>query len=94
MPGRGGDYRTNIDIADGQWHHVAMAFEPGRLRLFVDGKAALDKALPESKPAEAGPIAIGQLVEGGIGCAGLIDELRFTARCARIHGAARRGPGP
>jgi len=78
MPGRGGDYRTNIDIADGQWHHVAMAFEPGRLRLFVDGKAALDKALPESKPAEAGPIAIGQLVEGGIGCAGLIDELRFT----------------
>lgn len=78
MPCRGGDYRTEVDIADGQWHHVAMLFEPGRLRLIVDGKVALDKPLPDSKPAEAGPIAIGQLVEGGIGCAGLIDELRFT----------------
>ncbi len=78
MPGRGGDYKTEVNIADGQWHHVAMTFEPGRLRLFVDGKVALDKPLPPSKPAEAGPIAIGQLVEGGIGCAGFIDEVRFT----------------
>ncbi len=78
MPGRGGDYQTEVHIADGQWHHVAMTFEPGRLRLMVDGKVALDKPLPPSKPAEAGPIAIGQLVEGTIGCAGLIDEVRFT----------------
>ncbi len=78
MPGRGGDYQTEVSIADGQWHHVVMVFEPGRLRLMVDGKVVLDKPLPPTKPAEAGPIAIGQLVEGTIGCAGLIDEVRFT----------------
>jgi type 1 glutamine amidotransferase/mono/diheme cytochrome c family protein len=79
MPGRGGDYRTEVDIADGQWHHVSMVFEPGRIRLEVDGKLALDKPLPAPlPPAEAGPMAIGQLVEGGIGCHGLIDEVRFT----------------
>lgn len=78
MPGRGGEYKTAVNIADDQWHHVAMVFEPGRLRLIVDGQTALDRPLPESKTAQPGPIAIGQLVEGTIGCRGLIDELRFT----------------
>ena len=79
MPGRGGDYRTEVNIVDGKWHHVSMIFEPGRLRLEVDGKLALDRPLPAAlPPAQAGPIAIGQLVEGTIGCAGRIDELRFT----------------
>ncbi len=79
MPGRGGDYQTEVNIADGQWHHVSMIFEPGRLRLEVDGKLALDRPLPAAlPPAEAGPIAFGQLVEGTLGCAGLIDEVRFT----------------
>lgn len=82
MPGRGGEYRSNVDIADGQWHHVAMVYESTRLRLFVDGKLAHDAKLPPAPEPRTSQdartsIAIGRLVEGGIGCAGLIDELRI-----------------
>lgn len=76
MPGRGGEYRTAVDIADGRWHHVGMVFEAARLRLFVDGRLALDKALPEpARNSTGGAIAFGRLVEAGLGCAGLIDDL-------------------
>jgi len=76
MPGRGGEHKTAVDIADGEWHHVGMVFEARRLRLYVDGKLALDRELPESpKPSAAGAILVGRLVEKGIGCAGFIDDL-------------------
>ena len=78
LPGRGGDYRSTVDIADGKWHHVAMTLEPQRIRMFVDGKLVLDKPLPgEPIASKNGAIAFGRLVEGTIGCAGVIDEVRF-----------------
>ena len=79
LPGRGGEYRTSVDICDGQWHELRMLMAADRLQLFVDGKPALDKALPPM-PASigSGALAIGQLVEGGVGCDGLIDEVLIT----------------
>ncbi len=80
MPGRGGEYKTAVDIADGGWHHVGMVFETQRLRLYVDGKLALDRPLPEPvKASTAGAIAVGRLVEKGIGCAGFLDDLTIRA---------------
>ena len=33
------------NIADGQWHFVAMQFEPTRIRLFVDGQPVADQVV-------------------------------------------------
>lgn len=80
LPGRGGDYGSGLAITDGRWHHVAAVMETDRLRLYVDGALARESPLPpEPGPAAAGGLAIGQLVEGGIGCRGLIDEVRVRA---------------
>ena len=80
LPGRGGEYRSAVDICDGQWHELAMELDDARLRLFVDGKRVLDEALPPAPASTAadGSLAIGRLAEGGIGCEGWIDEVTFT----------------
>jgi mono/diheme cytochrome c family protein/cytochrome c-type biogenesis protein CcmH/NrfF len=86
LPGRGGEYRSDVSIVDQSWHHVAMVLESGRLRLFVDGKSSLDKSLPEqTQVPAAGVLAVGQLVEGGIGCAGLIDEVRIRSAAIPVE---------
>ena len=77
--------RGGSDIADGKWHFVAMQFEPTRIRLFVDGKQVADQEVKAKdgafgsalKPAHE-ELAIGSLVDQGIGCDGVIDELRIS----------------
>jgi type 1 glutamine amidotransferase len=85
-PGLAPDHvRSTTDIADGQWHFVAMRFEPTRIRLFVDGKPVADQAVKAKeeafgasrKPAQ-GELAVGSLVDQGIGCDGVIDDLRIS----------------
>ncbi|HUR46936.1 MAG TPA: LamG-like jellyroll fold domain-containing protein, partial [Candidatus Saccharimonadales bacterium] len=79
QPGRGGDFRTDVNICDGQWHYLAAVVEPERVRLFVDGK--LVKSAP-AKPLQgmpiAGGLAFGTLVERSIGCDGVVDDVRFS----------------
>lgn len=85
-PGLAPDHvRGGGDIADGKWHFVAMQFEPTRIRLFVDGKqvadqevTAKDGAFGASPKAAQEELAIGSLVDQGIGCDGVIDELRIS----------------
>jgi hypothetical protein len=75
LPGQCGDFGSGIDICDNEWHHVAAVLEEKRIRLYVDG--VLTKDAPLSAPAEIpakGGLAFGRLVEGGIGCQGLVDE--------------------
>lgn len=93
MPGRGGEYRSEVDVCDARWHHVAMVLEEARLRLLVDAKLALDRPLPRENASRAGEtvLAVGRLVEGGLGCAGTIDELRLT-RAAAPPAAVPEGP--
>jgi type 1 glutamine amidotransferase len=79
MPGMQPDHvRSTNDIADGQWHHLAMTYEPSRVRLFVDGKQVVDQAI-ERRDRNAksvdGDLAIGSLVERSLGCDGLVDEV-------------------
>ena len=88
MPGRGGEYKSSADIADGRWHALAAILEEDRARLFVDGRLVLDAPVPplRGNPAPGG-LAFGRLVEGGIGCDGLVDEVRLsnTARVIAKH---------
>lgn len=63
-------------ICDNQWHHVAMILEPARIRLFVDAKLVADQAHQRNdKATEPGKLALASLVDGGIGCSGIVDEV-------------------
>ena len=93
LPGCGGEYRSDVNIADDRWHHVAMTLEAKRIRLFVDGKQVVEKALPkEFEASKNGAMAIGRLAEGGIGCAGLIDEVRIRTGAHAIDGLPEKAP--
>lgn len=93
LPGCGGEYRTGVDIVDGQWHHVAMSLEAKRIRLFVDGKQHIDRPLPsEFAAGNVRSIAIGRLVEGGIGNVGLIDEVRIRRGAHIINAVPDKAP--
>lgn len=93
-PGLAPDHvRSTTDIADGKWHFIAMQFEPARIRLFVDGKQFADQEVKTKdgafssspKPAQE-ELAIGSLVDQGIGCDGVIDELRISRGLRSISG--------
>lgn len=79
QPGRGGNVQSGVNICDGQWHALAAVLEPDRVRLFVDGKLVKDApAKPLSGSPAPGSLAIGRLVEGGLGCDGAIDDVRIS----------------
>ncbi len=67
------------DITDGKPHDLAAILQPDRVRLFVDGKLALDMpAKPLTGTAKQGRFAIAQLVGGTLGCDGVIETVRLT----------------
>lgn len=78
LPARGGEFKSEVSIVDGKWHLVSMQLDLDRVILYIDGVKALDAPLKGgfagSKP---GNVAVGRLVEAGIGCEGVIDELRI-----------------
>ncbi|MBL8849179.1 MAG: ThuA domain-containing protein, partial [Planctomycetaceae bacterium] len=83
VPGMLPDHvHTQADIADNEWHHVAMQFAPDRIRLFVDGKVAGDQAVslvaPATLPSIPGELGIGSLISHKLGCGGLIDDVRIS----------------
>ena len=73
--------RSNVDITDGQWHFLAMSYEPQRVRLFIDGRQVADQKVeprgPDAKSID-GDLAVGSLVERSLGCDGIVDEVRIT----------------
>ncbi|MBI3851814.1 MAG: PQQ-binding-like beta-propeller repeat protein [Verrucomicrobia bacterium] len=79
QPGRGGEFKSEVNICDGQWHHLAAVIEPERVRLFVDGKLVNDTPARtrEGQPIPGG-LAIGQLVEGTMGCDGVVTDVRLS----------------
>ena len=79
LPGRGGEYQSQVDITDGKWHDLLVSFSDEAVTLWVDGREVFSR-----KPlvAASGPapekVAIGQLVEGNLGCDGAIDDVRIS----------------
>ena len=79
MPKRGGEYKSSLNVCDGQWHRISAIIEQDRVRITVDKKVVLDqpvKAVAADAPPEG--FAVGRLVEGGVGCDGIIDEVRIS----------------
>lgn len=79
LPGRGGEYQSQVEIADGKWHDLLVSFSDEAVTLWVDGREVLSRKPPV---AASGPIpdkvAIGRLVEGALGCDGSIDDVRIS----------------
>ncbi|QDT97608.1 DUF6797 domain-containing protein [Gimesia aquarii] len=70
-------------ICDGKPHTVAMVYELNRIQLFVDGKVvATQNVKPNGMTVIPGGLAIGSLVENGLGCTGAIEWVRIS-RTAR-----------
>ncbi len=93
LPGRGGEFKSDADLCDGKWHYLGMALEPERVRLYADGKQVLDKPLKKLDAASSHtPMGIGRLVEGGLGCDGLIDELRITSGLIAFEEVPQKAP--
>lgn len=80
LPGYEPDHvRSTAMICDGESHNVAMTLEAKRVRLFVDGTPVAEQAITRTaRPSSPGKLAIGGLVEGGIGCTGAIDWVHIS----------------
>ncbi len=81
MPGRGGDYDSKVNICDGKWHNLVASVDDKLVTLWIDGKNVFEKptgSAGEMRHANVESIAFGRLVEGSIGCDGLIDDARLS----------------
>jgi len=81
LPGRGGDYDSGVDLCDGQWHNLVASVSEEMVTLWVDGKMVFEKPTAPAGPvrhAKVESIAFGRLVEGTIGCDGIIDDVRLS----------------
>ncbi len=90
LPGRGGDYDSGMDVCDGKWHDFCVSVEETQVTIWIDRKKVseipLRPAGPE-RPAKGEKIAFGRLVEGGLACSGLVDDVRIS------RGVMRPRPG-
>lgn len=91
MPGRGGDFDSQVNVCDGQWHDFLASIDEKSVVIWIDGKQVFEKPVqPINGTPKAGGIAFGSLVDGGIGCDGLIDDVRLARGVMR----PRKGTAP
>jgi beta-mannosidase len=76
---------TKADVADGEWHYIAMLVTKSQVRLYADGVLAGEASVsqPLTLPGGARRISEGPLLIGSNRphkwlCFGLIDELRMS----------------
>lgn len=81
LPGtQEGEIKSNVNICDGTWHHLAMIYEAKRVRLFVDGKLVKDQIITRRGGKSLGDgLAFGRLVEGSIGLDGAVDDVHIRS---------------
>jgi hypothetical protein len=74
---RHADLQSGVNLKAGEWHHIAATYSmfDRRLRLYVDGKAALDA------PWDQGPLLLTtEPVRLGAGMKGALDEIAIYPR--------------
>ncbi len=89
MPGFApAEIKSGVDVADDQWHYLAARFDGQKVQLLVDGRQVKEVAVQRQRAGgPTGPLWIGA-IPPGLGCEGLIDEVRFS------HGLREIGPLP
>ena len=75
LPGLKPDHvQSKAMICDGKPHTVTMIYEPRRVRLLVDGKIVGEERVERlGRVGVPAKLAIGRLVEGGLGCRGEVE---------------------
>jgi len=84
------DIGSNVPVNDGQWHHIAASYSmfEGRVRMYVDGKAVVDR------PFDEGRMLFAQTpVRFGVGTIGAIDEVVIYPRALTAEEVAARARG-
>ena len=92
LPGtKEGEIKSEADITDGKWHHVAFVYEAARVRLYVDGKLVKDQAIArgDGKPL-GGALALGRLVEGTVGLDGAVDDVRIRRGAVEVKEVVKK----
>jgi len=85
---------SGVNVADGQWHYLAFQWHKNRAILFVDGKRVKDVPLAAGHVdgADAGPLWFGCYPLQGLGCDGLIDEVRISNYARDIESIPTSAP--
>lgn len=83
IPGRGGDYDSKVNVCDGKWHDLLASVDEKSVIFWVDGVQVVELArnpgAPAKQAANGSPqIAFGRLVEGNLGCDGILDDVRLA----------------
>jgi mono/diheme cytochrome c family protein len=86
------EIKSGVDVTDGRWHHLAMAFDGRRLRLYVDARLVKDEGIVRQQTDGAvGLLHVGAYPPQRIGCDGVVDEVRLS-RGLRPPGRLPDGP--
>jgi type 1 glutamine amidotransferase/azurin len=82
LPGGGGEFRSSMDVCDGQWHQLTARIDRRNVVLLVDDKEVLSKphTYPVKGASGGGKLAVGRLVESQIGCDGFIDQVTISSK--------------
>ena len=75
------EIKSTRTITDGQWHYLALVFEPDRARLYVDGSEAANQQIKreDKLPRQPGALTFGTAAASyDLRCDGLIDEVRLS----------------
>ena len=88
MPGCApAEIRSGVDVVDGQWHYLAATFDDTHARLYVDGRLVSDTPLARlHSGGPTAPLHFGGYPPHGIGCDGLVDEVRISSGLRTIDG--------
>jgi hypothetical protein len=90
LPGFEPDHvRSTVSVTDGKWRRIALVLEETHATLWIDGNDVASARLRRRSDArrESGPLVFGEIVSGGLGCKGEIDEVRIS-EIARDAGVA------
>ncbi len=89
---RQGDFKSDVTLAVGQWHFVALHLEPKGFALYVDGREAVGRAFDAPLAFEPAPIILGGIERENLGLSGMLDEFRVTTNPPDYNGYVPDGP--
>jgi putative heme-binding domain-containing protein len=82
---------SGVKITDGRWHYLGMTFDAERVRLYIDGKMVKEATVKaRGGSAKDGALWFGGYPPQGIGCDGLLDEVRVSGVIRTIDGVPDR----
>ena len=67
---------TTTDHTLEEWHHVAVTFDEGDVKIYLDGAVAAEGSVPSPLAGNSLPLRIGAASDGGSLFHGIIDDVR------------------